>query len=41
MAGTQAPDIPLQSMLPLGQSAMKYFHPPQSLFILLFARAQF
>jgi hypothetical protein len=32
--------MPLHIWLFLGQSAMKYFHPPHSLFILLFGRAQ-
>jgi hypothetical protein len=41
VAATQPPDSPLQSWLVLGQSARKYFHPPQSLLTLLFARAQF
>jgi hypothetical protein len=41
IAGTQAPDIPEQSMLPFGQSARKYLQPPHILLILLFGRAQF
>jgi hypothetical protein len=39
IAGTHAPDIELQSMLPFGQSARKYFQPPHILLILLFALA--